>query len=302
MMENNIRLKILKCINKDKYVSGQALAHLCHLSTSTVSRYLKELQDDGIIYRENRNRPWCIQEDIEKYDDAKYDLEIDLEANVIEIDRSITLNDEGRYTKQQLANDRRNLRFNITSPNGRLYKAFKTLNPQKMLNVAFLEKHLFTCKFCNWASTEVINECSLDKHNLLTRYFSACKTKYLEVLEAKSPVWSNICDILCTDVLGEQQLLNQILKDYIDVLTYIKDLNQKTNEETILASLKSRQEKRLETDAFKHSKMDNINVYDALSKNENHLALYWMLWCSINELLKNGSLGNVQFSVSYSKK
>lgn len=301
-MDNTVMIKILKCIDSDKYVSGQTIAKLCEISTSSVSRYLKELQDDGIIYRENRNRPWCIQEDIEKYDDAKYDLEIDLEANVIEIDRSITLNDEGRYMKQQLANDRRNLRFNITSPNGRLYKVFKTLNPQKMLNVAFLENHLFTCKFCNWASTKVINECSLDKHNLLTRYFSACKAKYLEVLEAKNSVWSIVCDILCTDVFGEQQLLNQILKDYIDVLTYIKDLNHKTNEETILASLKSRQEKRLVTGAFKHSKMDDINVYDALSKTENHLALYWMLWCSINELLKNGALGNVQFSVSYSKK
>lgn len=301
-MKKIIMTNILKCIESDKYVSGQTIAKLCEISTSSVSRYLKELQADGIIYRENRNRPWCILEDIEKYDDAKYDVEIDLEANIVGIDRTIILNDEGRYTKQRLANDRRSLRFNITSPNGRLYKAFKTQNPKKILNVAFRENHWFTCKFCNLASTEVINEYSLGKHNLLTNYFSACKTKYLEVLEAKSPVWSNICDILCTDVLGEQQLLNQILKDYIDVLTYIKDLNQKTNEKTILASLKSRQEKRLETDAFKHSKMDDINVYEALSKTENHLALYWMLWCSINELLKNGSLGNVQFSVSYSKK
>ncbi len=87
-MENNIRLKILKCINNNKYVSGQALAHLCHLSTSTVSRYLKELQDNDIIYREDKNSPWYIQDNIKNYDESYYEEEIDLEANIIEIERA----------------------------------------------------------------------------------------------------------------------------------------------------------------------------------------------------------------------
>lgn len=303
MMENNIRLKILKCINKDKYVSGQALAHLCHLSTSTVSRYLKELQDNDIIYREDKNSPWYIQDNIKNYDESYYEEEIDLEANIIEIERTYTTCTGRVHNRDnQLANDRRSLRLCMTSPNGRLYKSFKTLNPKRMPNISFFKDHTFPAQYVPGVTIKKVNDCDLSEFNLLLNYFSACKSKYLEVHETNNSVWKIICDIVCTDALENQLLLIKVLKDYLYILNFLKGLDKESNEKSIVDSLKIRQNESLENDGFRHSRMSNENVYFALSKDENHLALYWMLWCFINEIFKNNSFGKNRFTLFYTKK
>lgn len=294
-MDNEQRIKLLKYLQTHRYSSLDDIAELMSISKTTAKRYCDELQKENAIYRENNNSPWEVCIDIEDYHASPIE-EIDLTKQKLTYGylEHFSYSNESEITKgHRSKSSYRSVRNNL-SKNESIRK-YRNMDVKSIKKYYFLQDNII----CNrWIITKSNNE-PLFKHQFITleKLLEDSKNSFLSLEKERDSAWNHALNIICNDILKDNETLDNVLEHYILMKLFIEGKTQYT-EKQLLHIIEIELNNLFEFWTQLSTILSPENCYEVFQENDKYKAIYWIFWCIMLDTLETGKIGRLPVILS----